>query len=170
MKKIIFMTLIILCLISPVLAEINITADEVGETYIKWSWNDGLTLTNLTVDGYNIKYFDKNDNHFILSDTNAGELHSIAVYTDSDSGYLAVNTTAKKESDSDKFMATITTWLFFLLGCFCIFIGLKEPILAYGGLVFGFLLITVALNNSFLIGTMGGLLIIASIFVAFRKE
>lgn len=159
-----------LTIINPVSATINVTVDEIGESYIKWSWNSGLTLINLSIDSYEIQHYDTKANTFILSDTKAGETHSIAVYTSTDSGYNLVNTSAAKYTSQESFWDFIMMYIFLIAGLVCLYVGLKgEPIIGFGGFVFGCLLITLSLNNSFTMGTLGGILIIASMFVVYNK-
>ena len=159
-----------LTVINPVNATINVTVDEIGESYIKWSWNSGLTLINLSVDSYEIQHFDKHTNSFILSDIKPDESHSIAVYTSTDSGYNLVNTTSGKYTSQDTFWDFIMMYIFFIAGLICLFVGMKgEPLIGFGGFVFGCLVIIESLNDSFTMGFLGGLLIIASMFVVYNK-
>jgi len=165
MKKIILVLICIALLVLPCSAMLNVTVESVSQTGISWNWSKDYALTNLSVDGYQVLLFDKTANRLDLTGLNAGEKHSIKIYTSTDNG----NNTAT--TSPDNINNNIDLYILFLLGLVCIIIGvIAEPIIGFGAFIFGVIGLTTSLNNSFIMGSLFSLLIIASIFVVFNKR
>jgi hypothetical protein len=99
-SKLFLLTIALILLVSAASATINITVASTGSTFIQWDWNTGLTMTNVTIDGYNVCNFDQHGHTFILSGLNPNETHSIAVYTATDSGTNTAMTTGETSAGS----------------------------------------------------------------------
>lgn len=82
----IFITILLLSFIPPASAVINVNATSVGTTYIEWSWDNGLNLTDIFIDGSVICGYETTNSSIIYTDLNPNELHSITVYTSTDAG------------------------------------------------------------------------------------
>lgn len=131
MKKLIIILLLSIVLLSSVVsAVIPITEDNKTSTYIKWSWAAGTTLVNLSVDGYRVVLADYNDNKFILSDLNPNEVHTLKIYTASDSGTYT-STTLPDVGDAT--LAIIFGYIFFIAAIIAIIIGRWIPVVAWIG-------------------------------------
>jgi hypothetical protein len=146
---------------------INITANSTTDTSILWEWNAGLIGVNISVDGIGVCNFNNKDNSFILSGLNPKEYHEIYVYTASDSGMKTTQTTSTG-TNGESLYYSLGLYFVFFLGLICIYIGLSESVVAFGAFVFGCIGIAGSLNNSFTMGTLFMILIVASLFVAFR--
>lgn len=84
--------LLLILLIQPASAFINVNATEVGTTYIQWTWDSGLNLTDILIDGSIICGYETTNASIILTGLNPSELHSITVLTDFDYGSNATHT------------------------------------------------------------------------------
>lgn len=165
MKKFILILICIAILVLPCNAILNVSVESISQTGISWNWSKDYTLTNLSVDGYQVVLFDKSANRFDLSDLNAGEKHSIKIYTFTDSG----NNTTTTLPDNTK--VNIDLYILFLLGLICIIVGvIAEPLIGFGAFIFAVIGITTSINNSFIMGILFCILLIASIFVVFNKR
>jgi len=165
MKKIILVLICIALLVLPCSAMLNVTVESVSQSGISWNWSKDYTLTNLSIDGYQVILFDKTANRFDLTGLNAGEKHSIKIYTSGDNGNNTATTLPNNINNN------IDLYILFLLGLVCIIIGvIAEPIIGFGAFIFGVIGLTTSLNNSFIMGSLFSLLIIASIFVVFNKR
>lgn len=94
-----YLYLIAILLITPcVSAAINITPSSIGETYIQWEWNEGLTITTILIDGTEICGYETLSNVSLRTGLDPGSLHSINITaTTGDVGYnqtLTLNATA----------------------------------------------------------------------------
>lgn len=85
-------------LTAPSSATINVSATGIGQTYIEWTWDSGLDLSNMLIDGQTMCGYETTNNTYLLTDLNPSELHTIIVVTDDDSGtnstYTLGNSTA----------------------------------------------------------------------------
>ena len=88
MNKLLLLCIIVVLFsfIQPVSAVINVNATSVGTTYIEWTWDNGLNLTDIFIDGSVICGYETTNSSIIYSDLNPNELHSITVYTSTDAG------------------------------------------------------------------------------------
>lgn len=162
MKKILFLIGILL-LISSVSGLMNISVNKTTENSISWNWSPQYKLTDISIDGYKVILFDYNASRFDLTDLNPDEQHSIKIYMGVDN---VTNITITKVNET-KF--NIDMYILFLLGLVCLIIGaLIEKIISLGGVIFGSIGILTALDNSFTMGILFALLIIASFFIAFE--
>jgi hypothetical protein len=76
-----------ICLIIPsASATINITPMNTGETYINWSWNAGLNLSVILIDGIEICGYETTNSSLLVGGLSANSLHTIQVRTDTDIG------------------------------------------------------------------------------------
>lgn len=91
MKKIFFLALLIIAVIVPVSATINISAES-GSSYIRWSWPVDAGVINASVDGKYIDNFDSSGGTFILSNIPANETHQFCVYSSTDNGCSTTST------------------------------------------------------------------------------
>jgi hypothetical protein len=73
-------------LIIPVSAEINVTADSIGTTYVTWSWGTGLNITGLWVDGNKLCGYDTETPYVDIVDLTSCVNHTIMINTSTDSG------------------------------------------------------------------------------------
>jgi hypothetical protein len=114
-------------------ASINITALNTTQNSIDWSWNTGLTVTSISIDGNKIITADNSSSEYILNDLQPNSKHIIKVYTSTDSGS---NTTYTQSANDDlsNLIALIYKWFWPLivpLCIFCIAIYLKAEFLAF---------------------------------------
>jgi hypothetical protein len=132
MKKLIFIFIYLCLLVVPISATINITSN-VTQNSIDWSWNSGLTLTKLSVDGNTIPTFDNTTNEYISSNLNPNTKHTLNIYTSGDNG-SGIATTLKASDDLSNLVAIINKWFFPLilpLIIFVIAIYLEAEFLAF---------------------------------------
>lgn len=161
-KKVLFL-ISILFLIASVNGLMNISVNKTTENSISWSWSEGYKLTDISIDGYKVALFDYNSSRFDLTGLNPNERHSIKIYMGVD------NVTNITTTTTNQTKYNIDMYILFLLGLICLIIGaLIEKIISLGGVVFGCLGILTALDNSFTMGVLFALIIIASFFVAFE--
>jgi hypothetical protein len=78
--------LLLLLLVAPVSAVINVTPASVGSSYIVWEWNTGLDLSDMYVDGNLMCGYETTDNNYAITGLNPNEQHNITVYTLTDTG------------------------------------------------------------------------------------
>lgn len=85
---IILTLLLITCLvlIVPVSATITVNASDVGLTYIQWTWDPGLNLSDMFIDGNVMCGYETTSNTFTITGLDPCELHTIVVLTDIDTG------------------------------------------------------------------------------------
>lgn len=165
---IILLSITILFLIQSVNADIRVNSI-ISNTDIKWSWSENVT--SISIDGKLISDFDNRSKEYTLITypDRYSILHTIRVYSIDDSGFnssyshLIVNS-------SDTIIDTLLVYLIFLFGLICLIIGFKEPLIAFGAFIFACMGIVSAFDNSFTLGFLYVLLLIASIFVAFNKR
>ena len=147
----------------------NMTVFNKGDNYIQWSYYDDDAITSASYDGITIINFDVRSLNYTASDLTPNSYHTFCAYSFDDFKCLMTNTTMAKTS-TDNILDSLSLYFIFLLGAICLVIGFKEPIFAFGGFVFGSIGILTSLNNSFIMGTLFMILIVASIFVAFRSD
>jgi hypothetical protein len=132
-KILIFGLIALLLLIPAASATINITVASTGSTFIQWDWNTGLTMTNVTVDGYNVCNFDQHGHTFILSGLNPNETHSISVYTATDFGTNTAMTTGETTAGA-AVAQFFKDWLIVLLSIGLLFCGfVMHRVFFWGG-------------------------------------
>jgi len=147
----------------------NMTVFNKGDNYIQWSYYDDDAITSASYDGVTIINFDAKSLNFTASDLTPNSYHTFCAYSFDDYKCVITNTTYT-QSSGDKILESIWVLITFFLGTICIIVGFKEPIFAFGGFIFGCVGIVTSLNNSFIMGTLFMILIVASIFVAFRRD
>jgi hypothetical protein len=86
MKTIIKFLVVLFFLISPVAAEINVSADNIGTTFVTWSWDSGINITELWIDGYKLCGYDTETPYVDIVDLTSCVNHTIMVNTSTDSG------------------------------------------------------------------------------------
>lgn len=161
-KKVLFL-ISILFLITSVNGLMNISINKTTENSISWNWSEDYKLTDISIDGYKVMLFDYNSSRFDLTGLNPNERHSIKIYMGIDNVTNVTTTTINQTKYN------IDMYILFLLGLICLIIGaFVEKIISLGGVVFGCLGILTALDNSFTMGVLFALIIIASFFVAFE--
>ena len=169
MKYIFILLMLVMCII-PVSAAIPMNVTSVGDSYITWEWISTDTLTNMSIDGYTIKYFDQSANTFTLSDLKPMESHTIRIYTASDSGFNKTNTTSTTSSVENAF-SEISRWLLFLIGCICLFFAWRiERMLGFGALLIAFAICLASYDTNVIMLMLGVVLAFASIFVIFQNN
>ena len=147
-----------------------ITVDSVGDSYIKWSWNTSEKVINISVDGYEIRYFDTKADTFTLSGLYPLESHTLKVYTNNYSGISTANTSSPIKDNQDSVFDWLMIYIPFILGCICLYIGLKiEKFVAFGAFFCGFIMVIESTNISIISLWLGIILCFASIFVVFRE-
>jgi len=140
MKKLIIMlilTFILCCAITS--GAINITVDDKTSTYIKWSWNSGITLTNLSVDGYKVLLADVNNNKFVLSGLAENETHILTVNSLTDTGTLTTTTDKAQIKSSELITDFIFRYILLIFAVIFLLIGIRVPVVAIIGFVFALL-------------------------------
>ena len=87
MKRTISLILLaILILAVPVSATINVTADATGETWITWSWDEGLNVTAIFVDGYLMCGYESTAPSFDITGLSSCDNHTVLILTEFDNG------------------------------------------------------------------------------------
>jgi hypothetical protein len=101
MKQLLILLLVFAMLAIPAAsATIDVNPVNIGSTNIKWSWDAAAGVTNISVDGYQVCYFDSNSHMFILSGLNPNETHTINVYSATDNGTNTTTTTGETSAGS----------------------------------------------------------------------
>jgi hypothetical protein len=62
-------------------ASINLTPAHVGVTYIEWIWDNGINVSDIFIDGFQMCGYETTNNTFLLPGLNPDELHTIVVIT-----------------------------------------------------------------------------------------
>ena len=95
MKYIISLVIFLLCisLILPVTAEINVSADAAGTTWITWEWNAGLNVTDIYVDGYKMCGYETTMPSFDIMGLTPCSFHNTTIFTETDNGTNETYTT-----------------------------------------------------------------------------
>lgn len=73
-------------LVAPASAVINVSADAVGETWVTWSWDTGLNVTEIYVDGHKMCGFESTMPMFDMIDLTPCQFHNVSIFTDTDNG------------------------------------------------------------------------------------
>jgi len=73
-------------------AVINVTATDVGSTYIEWTWDPGYNLDHILIDGTEICGYETTNNTLIRSGLAPDSLHTINVSTSTDAGDASART------------------------------------------------------------------------------
>jgi len=147
----------------------SITLIDKGENFIYWSYDNTTDFISLSLDGNILTNFNSASKVYIASNLLPESEHTLNLRTVNDIINSTVTTLAEPITNEDNFYGLIFPYLLFLLGLICLVAGFYEPIISFGAFIFGVIGILTALNDSFIMGTMFVLLIIASIFVAFRE-
>lgn len=77
--------LILILIIAPATA-LNVTADAVGETFITWTWDNGLNVTDIFVDGYRMCGYETTMPSFDIMGLSPCEFHNVSIFTETDNG------------------------------------------------------------------------------------
>ena len=85
--------LAILILVVPVSATINVTADATGDTWITWSWDEGLDVTAIFVDGYLMCGYESTLPSFDITGLSSCDNHTVLILTEFDNGTDTASTT-----------------------------------------------------------------------------
>ena len=94
MKHILSLILLaILILAVPVSATINVTADATGDTWITWSWDEGLNVTAIFVDGYLMSGYESTAPSFDITGLSSCDDHIVLILTEFDNGTDTSSTT-----------------------------------------------------------------------------
>jgi hypothetical protein len=73
-------------------AVINVTATDIGTTYIEWTWDSGYNLEHILIDGTEICGYETTNNSIIRSNLAPDSLHTINVSTNTDAGDASART------------------------------------------------------------------------------
>jgi hypothetical protein len=118
-KSIAFLILLV-AIMYPVSAEINITPSDITTTSIMWTW-EPITIQNISIDGKLIDNFNPSATSFILSDLKPGEPHTIDIVTSTDTGTNITKTLINPPSNQEDFYQILKTWVYLLFVlAFCI--------------------------------------------------
>jgi hypothetical protein len=166
-KLLVVLVILLFIFVIPTSALINVTAITKTSSEIVWTWNTGLNITSVSVDGSQVALIDKNSSTFILSGLKPLETHIIMVYSLSDVGINTTNTTAGIPTNQENFFGTILPYLLFILGAFFCVIGFYGvPLISLIGSVIGlFGLVNNSTNGSFIIDVLYVILMIAGIIL-----
>jgi hypothetical protein len=77
---------LVVLLINPVSAQINITPVDIGTTYISWTWNNDLNLTDMYIDGNLMCGYETTAFNYTLSNLNPLEMHTLELFDANTSG------------------------------------------------------------------------------------
>jgi len=150
---------------------INISASEVSHNYIKWTWNSGLILTNMSIDGYHIILVDKSTTSFILSELQENTTHTIKIMTREDSGFNETSTILSDKTQLlDTTLAIILGYIFFIAAIICILIGKWVPLVAWLGVGLSCIGIVSMIGVSFWAGFVFMVIFCAGVIVAMSPE
>ena len=147
----------------------NMSVFNKGDNYIQWSYYDDDAITTASYDGVTITDFDVKSLNFTASDLTPNSYHTFCAYSFDDFKCLMTNTTITKTNET-LFWDYILLYLIFFIGLICLVVGIYEPIIAFAAFVFGCIGIITTSGLSFVMGVLFFLLIIASIFIAFRRN
>ena len=84
--KLVLLVSCILVITVPTSAIINVTAEDVGTTWITWSWDEGLNVTDIFVDGYKMCGYESTMPSFDMLNQAPCQFHNVSVFTDTDNG------------------------------------------------------------------------------------
>ena len=123
MKPKLFFLLALVCLIfcQTVSATIPITSVST-QTSIVWSWQNGLTLTNMSIDGIYVCGFDATASSFVLDHLGQNETHTIKIVTAGDSGTNTATTAANTVT------GLIESWWYVVLIAILCVIGMMRKL------------------------------------------
>ena len=114
----------------PASAAINVSVTRVGVTYIMWQWPDYITNVTGSVDGVMMPDIDPHTHTFSLTNLKENETHTLAIYTDTDSG----TSTASTLPDNSVYVQTLEfslAWVYILLAAIMFLLGAKVHWLFY---------------------------------------
>ena len=94
MKTTIKWIFLLLCLglVSPASAVINVTADDVGETWVTWSWDEGINVTDIYVDGHRMCGYESTMPTFDMLDLSSCQFHNVTIFSANDTGMNVTHT------------------------------------------------------------------------------
>jgi hypothetical protein len=104
-QKLILLVVMLAVLVTPALAVINVTANQITSSSITWVWDTGLNITYMSIDGYQVTQHNPTGGSFILTGLDPGEWHNIVVSNGTDSG----NNTAKTLSQASSLNTSNST-------------------------------------------------------------
>lgn len=137
-----------------------------GTNFIQWSWVQNPT-TNVSIDGILVCNLDPNSQEFILSDLGENECHTIAVYTDMETGTATTCTDVTSTTTIVDFTAS---YLIFIVAIICILIGTKIPILAWAGAGFAIMGLGVTIAASFWAAFIFMVVFCAAVIIALARS
>jgi len=77
---------IFLILVAPATAVINVTAEDVGNTFITWRWDDGLEVSDIYVDGNQMCGYETTLPSFDMLNQLPCTYHNTSIFTLTDNG------------------------------------------------------------------------------------
>jgi len=164
-QEVLYLIVFCFCIISPLPVSGYITVEDKGTNYIYWSWNntgvDSISVDGKTVTGYDLS------NSYVLSEINANSLHQIKLFNTTE-GLLESNTTNSlpmTETAQEGFFSLANLYLLFIIGIIVLIAGVivDIPIIGFGGSIIGLIGLTASFNNSFGLGLLFFILVIAGI-------
>ena len=154
-------------------ATINVSAINITQNSINWQWNNGLTLTKLSVDGVLIPLVDNTSFNYILNDAYPNTKHIIIVYTSSDMG-TNISYTSGDNSAQNNIWQWVLKWLEILivpLIIVVIAVWLRLNFVAYISLLFsGYNIITNLNSTNWYYALISGIVFILCCIVAFEID
>lgn len=148
----------------------NMSVFSKNDNSITWNYSDDDAITKLSYDGISLTNFDAQAVIYTASDLTANSYHTLCAYSVDDFKCSTTNTTMTK-NNSDVIIDYFAIYILFFMGCICIITGvIAEPLIGFGGFIFAIIGITTSINNSFIMGSLFCIMLIASIFVVFNKR
>lgn len=138
---------------------------------IEWTYHANEGITGMSLDGRTITNFDNQSGYYILNraDGEGTTTHTLRITNETDS---ACNTSAflpTPKTESETFFTTINLWILFIIALACIVVGISVPIIAICGAVFCIVGIVGSFNNSFALGFVFFIGLIASLIVGLTQ-
>lgn len=146
---------------------ITLNISSISDNSISWQYS-GVNIIYASIDGLILDNFDVQSYNFTLNNLGGLSSHTFCLYTNITTDNNC-ETGVTLEGNDDKFWSYILLYFLFFMGLICIIVGLSEPIIGFGAFIFGCLGIIQSFNLSFLSGFLFVILIIASVFIVFKR-
>jgi hypothetical protein len=157
------------------ICDIPIISSLVNTSFIKWEWND--SITSISFNGLNVSDFDYNSSIFIKSDLTKNTRYTLKIYNNS--GHCGRNITYTLDevipitpiSEEETFFSTTNLYILFFFALLCLIIGFFIiPVIGFGSVLFGIIGLLYSMGNSFIMGLLFVIVIIAGFLIGLRSE
>lgn len=126
----------------------------------------GATFGGVEIIGFNKQF----NSTYTGKELEPNTSHTFCVYGDATINCISDYTSIEETTSLDSIFNFILVWLIVIAALGCLVIGFYEPIVAYGAFIFSCMGIVQNINENFYLMLVYVIVLVASIFVAFKEK